>query len=220
MESTRTSLFLFLLLNQLSICPTFADQAGTDKSVFSTTEDTSLISAPIVKSDVITTNQTDPFDIPNNATGADCLIDTQMGLIAVASAGGLILCLLISTLVLACQVCYLQRRARAPRPSRSNMDLVSGTGYWGTDRPEVAGLVGPCDSSVMLEEVRADGEMEEKKGEAAIRQEGEKVEAGLEEGAKAMAFDPEEMAGHMQSSTSRDSCLDVPRDLEDMPLVV
>ncbi|KAI3353940.1 hypothetical protein L3Q82_005138 [Scortum barcoo] len=34
------------------------------------------------------------------------------------------------------------------------MDLVSGAGYWGTDRQEVGGLVGPCDASVILEELQ------------------------------------------------------------------
>lgn len=152
-----------------------------------------------------------------NGTRADCLIDTEMGLIAIGSAGGLIVCLLVATMVLACQVCQLQRRVYVPRTSRSNMDLVSGTGYWGTDRPEIGGLVGPCDTSVMLEEVRADSKMEEER-QAEIQEAME--EAGLEEGATAMAFDPEDKASQMKSSSSRDSCLEVPRDLEDMPLVV
>lgn len=219
-------LCLFLLLNRLSLSSVTAKQDPVTAGQYNfnnQTEDQVGNSTPILNSDLTTTHlttgtQADPFDIPNNATGAGCLIDTQMGLIAVASAGGLVLCLMISTLVLACQVCYLQRQVRTPRTSRSNVDLVSGTGYWGTDLPEVGGLVGPCDASVMLEEVRADREMEKEANVEEVK--GEKAGAGLEDGANKMEFDLEEMPAQMVSSTSRDSCLDVPRDLEDMPLVV
>ncbi|KAF7657500.1 hypothetical protein LDENG_00026030 [Lucifuga dentata] len=212
MEGTRTSLWLFLLLSQLLLHPANTDQyLSTVQTHLYSTEGGS--STPSVQPDLTTADHT---DIPNNATGADCLIDTQMGLIAIASAGGLIICLLVTTVVLACQIYYIQRRARAPRPSRSNMDLVSGTGYWGADRSEVGGLVGPCDTSVMLEEVSADREMEER--QAASQETGEKAEALLEEGA--MTFDPLDKTVQMQSSSSKDSCLDVPRDLEDMPLMV
>uniref|UniRef100_A0A673IWI9 Uncharacterized protein n=1 Tax=Sinocyclocheilus rhinocerous TaxID=307959 RepID=A0A673IWI9_9TELE len=97
------------------------------------------------------------------ATGASeisCFIDAQLAFIATATAGGVILILLTSTIVLACTVSSLKRRHRAPRPSRSNADLVSGTGYWGTERRE-GGIVGPCETSVLLEEVKTDGEEEE-----------------------------------------------------------
>uniref|UniRef100_A0A8C1VFS5 Uncharacterized protein n=1 Tax=Cyprinus carpio TaxID=7962 RepID=A0A8C1VFS5_CYPCA len=97
------------------------------------------------------------------ATGAaeiSCFINAQLAFIATATAGGIILILLTSTIVLACTVSSLKRRHRAPRPSRSNADLVSGSGYWGTERRE-GGIVGPCETSVLLEEVKTDGEEEE-----------------------------------------------------------
>lgn len=209
---TRTSLWLVLTLNQLMFCLT-NEYSSTSQPSSNETEITSGSSTPAVELSYTNSN-TD-----NNGTRLDCLIDTEMGLIAVSSAGGLIMCLLVATVVLACQVCQLQRRVYAPRTSRSNMDLVSGTGYWGTDLPEVGGLVGPCDASVMLEEVRADSRMEEER-QAEIQEAGEGAGTELEEGATAMAFDPEEKASQMQSSSSRDSCLEVPRDLENMPLVV
>ncbi|XP_034024463.1 uncharacterized protein LOC117508747 [Thalassophryne amazonica] len=217
MDGPRTSLCL-LLLSQLSVCPTDTDQdLSTAHTHYYTTKNLSSGPTPGMEPDM-TTDLTQSDDVSNNTSGADCLIDTQMGLIALASAGGLIICLLVTTVVLACQVCYIQRQVRAPRPSRSNMDLVSGTGYWGTDQPEVVGLVGPCDSSVMLEEVRTDSEME---------RQGEKMQAEKEDGAEreagkatAVEFDLEDRGVQMQSSTSRDSCLEVPRDVENMPLVV
>lgn len=215
---TRTSLLLFLLLSQLPFCLTDADLSTTQPYSYET-ENTNGSSIPAVEPSLTSNDHTNSDDKDNNGPRLDCLIDTEMGLIAVGSAGGLIMCLLVATVVLACQVCNLQRRVYAPRPSRSNMDLVSGTGYWGTDLPEVGGLVGPCDASVMLEEVRADSRMEEER-QAEIREAGEGAGAGLEEGATAMAFDPEEKTSQMQSSSSRDSCLEVPRDLENMPLVV
>lgn len=216
MEGTRTSLWLFLLLNQLLFCPTDADHSTMQPYK---TEDQSVHSTPVMEPSRTTIDRTNSPDTDTNGTRADCLIDTEMGLIAIGSAGGLIVCLLVATVVLACQVYHIQRRVYAPRTSRSNMDLVSGAGYWGTDQPEVGGLVGPCDASVMLEEVRADSKMEEER-QAEIREAREEAGAGLEEGAMAMDFDPEVKAYQMQSSSSRDSCLEVPRDLEDMPLVV
>uniref|UniRef100_A0A672MJL8 Uncharacterized protein n=1 Tax=Sinocyclocheilus grahami TaxID=75366 RepID=A0A672MJL8_SINGR len=97
------------------------------------------------------------------ATGAaeiSCFIDAQLAFIATATAVGIILILLTATIMLACTVSSLKRHHRAPRPSRSNADLVSGTGYWGTERRE-GGIVGPCETSVLLEEVKTDGEEEE-----------------------------------------------------------
>lgn len=220
MEGTRTSLWMFLLLNQLLFCPTDADHDLSTMQPYShKTEDEVGSSTPAVEPSLTTIDHTNFPDTDTNGTRADCLIDTEMGLIAIGSAGGLIVCLLVATVVLACQVCHIQRRVFVPRTSRSNMDLVSGAGYWGIDRPGVGGLVGPCDASVILEEVRADSKME-KEGQDDIRETPEEAGGGLEEGATAMAFNPEEKACQMQSSTSRDSCLEVPRDLEDMPLVV
>ncbi|XP_037630362.1 uncharacterized protein LOC119490897 [Sebastes umbrosus] len=214
MEGTITSLWLFLLLNQLPFGPTDADRdLSTMKAYSQRAGDQGGSSTPAVEPSLTTIGRTDSPDLDTNGTRADCLIDTEMGLIAIGSAGGLIVCLLVAIVVLACQVCQMQRRAYAPRTSRSNMDLVSGTGYWGVDNPEAGGLVGPCDASVMLEEVRADSEMEEER-----QVEREEAGAGLEKGAT--AFDPEEKTCLMQSSSSRDSCLEIPRDLEDMPLVV
>lgn len=213
MESgTRSSLLWFLLLNQLTFCLTDETSSTMKPSEGTITSGTSTLMTSLPPND---TNS----DGDNNCPLADCLIDTEMGLIAISSAGGLIVCLLVATVVLACQVCQLQRRVNAPRASRSNLDLVSGTGYWGTDLPEVEGLVGPCDASVMLEEVKADSRMEEDR-QPEIEEPYEGAEAGFEEGATAMAFDPEEKASQMQSSSSRDSCLEVPKDLENMPLVV
>lgn len=219
MEGTRTSLWLFLLLNQLLFCPVDADQdlSSTQPYSHKPKYDDSL--TPTVDVSLTTTDHANSPDTDTNGTRGDCLIDTEMGLIAIGSAGGLIVCLLVATVVLACQVCSIQRRIYAPRISRSNMDLVSSAGYWGTDRPEVQGVVGPCDSSVMLEEVRADSKMEEDKQTEMQEARGE-AKAGLEVGAMAMVSDPEEKICHIPSSSSRDSCLKVPEDLEDMPLVV
>lgn len=218
MEGTRTSLWLFLLLNQLPFCPTDADQDLPTTYSYKTKDDDGS-STPAVELSLTTTDRANSPDTDTSGTRGDCLIDTEMGLIAIGSAGGLIVCLLVATVVLACQVCSIQRRVYAPRISRSNMDLVSSAGYWGTDRPEVQGLVGPCDASVMLEEVRADSKMEEDR-QAEIREARGEAGAGLEEGAMAIAFDPEDKTCHMPSSSSRHSCLEVPKDLEDMPLVV
>lgn len=219
MEGTRTSLWLFLLLNQLPFCPTDADQHLSTTQLYSHTTVGHVGSSTPDVEPSLTTNDHTNSDTDTNGTRGDCLIDTEMGLIAISTAGGLIVCLLVATVVLAFQVCNLQRRVYAPRTSRSNMDLVTGTGYWGTDQPDVGGLVGPCDASVMLEEVRADSNMEEDK-QAEIQEAREEPGAGLEEGATAMTFDPQEKACYMPSSSTMDSCLEVPRDLEDMPLVV
>lgn len=211
MEGTRTILWLFLLLNQLLLCPTDADQGTSTTQTNTQTGDQNGSSVTATQTSLNTTDHT--------KCSGNCLIDNEMGLIAIGSAGGLIVCLLIATVVLACQVCQIQRRVSAPRTSRSNMDLVSSTSYWDNDRPEVRGLVGPCDASVMLEEVREESNMEEQR-QAEMREVKEEAGKGLEEGATAMVFDPKEMAIQMQSSIPRDSCLVVPRDLEDMPLVV
>ncbi|XP_029965112.1 uncharacterized protein LOC115401084 [Salarias fasciatus] len=214
MEGT-TTLWLFLLLGQLPICPTDADQdLSAIPSYSSQAEDLAGSTTAAMEPDRTTTDG----DIANG-TRADCLIDTEMGLIALGSAGGLIVCLLITTGILACQVCQLQRRVNLPRSSRSNMDLVSSAGYWGADQQEVVGLVGPCDASVVLEEVTADSKTEEdREDEEREAMEMEEAGEGLLKGAAAAeAFQPEEVS---LLETSRDSCLVIPRDLEDMPLVV
>lgn len=148
-----------------------------------------------------------------NGTGGDCLIDTEMGLIAIGSAGGLILCLLVTTFVLACQICVLQRRGYIPRTRHSNTDIISATHYWRTDQTEIEGLVGPCDTNVMLEEVKTDKTHVEK--QEAKREAG----AGLSEGNPAPT-NPEDKGLQIKSSSSKDSCLEIPKDLENMPLVV
>lgn len=147
------------------------------------------------------------------------MIDTEMGLIALGSAGGLIFCLLIAIVVLACEVCRLQRRASAPRTSQSNIDLVSTTHYWDTDQAEIQGLVGPCDSNVILEEVTTDSfgkdDMEDSRQEEMVE-----AEECYEEVARPFDYNDTDNADQIQSSNVRDSCLVVPLNLEDMPLVV
>ncbi|XDV32144.1 hypothetical protein PO909_003027 [Leuciscus waleckii] len=144
------------------------------------------------------------------ASEISCFIDAHLAFIATATAGGIILILLTSTIVLACTVSSLKRRHRTPRPSRSNADLVSGTGYWGTERRE-GGIVGPCETSVLLEEVKTDGEEEEfQDGVAGPSQYINTSNA---------AADSESVPTAMPSSTSRDSCID-PISLENMPLMV
>lgn len=221
MEASKLSLyFLTMVLNSL-FC------SGQSLPVSTSTNEISTVSSDVNDMETLYTTLP-PTDTPVN--GTSCLIDFQTGMIAVASAGGLILCLLVSVLVLACEVCHLQRRVRAPRPSRSNADLVSGTGYWGTDCPEEVGIVGPCDTSVMLEEVRADKKpkKEEEKKEKDDKEEKTEEREEKEEEEKAIAAlitkpvdsGDGEMAMQMKSSNSRDSCLEVPENLEDMPLVV
>lgn len=210
---------MFLLL-QLSLRPTEADLTTAQES---SSESHSVSSTPALESSSSPLDHIDSFDSDTNGTRADCLIDTEMGLIALGSAGGLIVCLLVATVVLAFQVWHLQRRVHTPRTSRSrsNLDLVDSAGYWGDDRPEAQGLIGPCDASVILEEVGGDGktEDEEEESQAEVPEE---ISAGLEEGAMALATfsDPEDKPAQMEGSSSRDSHLEVPRDLENMPLVV
>lgn len=215
MEGAKT-LWLFLLLNHLPLCPVGADAVLSTTQIYSQDYSQDQRSSPTLA--VSTTLRTSEDKNSINGTRGDCLVDTEMGLIAISSAGGLIVCLLAATVVLACQVCSLQRQVYCPRTSRSNMDLVSSTGYWGTDQPEIAGLVGPYDASVMLEEVKEDKTEEERQAETKGTMEDNG--AGLKEGAMAIAFNPEDDQSHMHSSNFKDSCLEIPRDLEDMPLVV
>ncbi|XP_058488979.1 uncharacterized protein LOC131462081 [Solea solea] len=217
MAGTTTSLCLFLLLNQLQFCPTDADQVLTTMQMTTYEIDLGGSSPSTMESSHTSTEHIDFPDTDTNGTRADCLIDTEMGLIAIGSAGGLIVCLLVAVMVLACQVCHLQNRVYAPRISRSNMNLVSSASYWDTDQPDAGGVVGPCDTSVILEEVTSDNKTEQER-QAKTEEVKEEARTGFEEGATAMDFHPEEKASQMPSS--RDYCLEVSRDLEDMPLVV
>lgn len=209
MGGTRTSLWLVLLLNLLRL-----HHADTDQDLLSETpllhqtEANGSDSAPTLKDSA---NYT---DADANGTFCDCLIDTELGLIAVGSAGGLIFCLLLSTIVLACQVYHIQRRVYVPRTSRSNVDLVSGTCYWEAGQPEAQGLVGPCGAGVVLEEVRAEN------GEDWHEERREEAGTAPEERGAATNPDSGEKTGGMSTSRSRDSCLEVLKDLEDTPLVV
>lgn len=200
MGGTRTSLWLLLLLSLLHL-----HQADVDRDLLSQTLHLQTDSAPELNATA------DDTDAGANGTFCDCLIDTELGLIALGSAGGLIFCLLLSTMVLACQVYHIQHRVYVPRTSRSNVDLVSGTCYWEADQPEAQGLVGPCDASVMLEEVREENQEEERREEAGTAREEPRAPTNYNSGEK---------MGHLSTSRSRESCLEVLKDLEDMPLVV
>ena len=148
-----------------------------------------------------------------NVTVADCLIDNKMAMVAIGSAVGVILCLLVSTLVLACQVRCLQKRIGALRPSHSKMDLVSSSDYWGSSPPEAGGLEGPCDASIVLEEMRPFIEIDTTEDKVNTQREKE-----LEQGGKRAACDPE-VAEQMQISSMSDARRDS-KDLENTPLVV
>lgn len=215
MDGTRTSLWLLLLLIQLLLRPTDADQDPPSEGphLYQTeTSSSHSASEPNITQDGANSTEADA-----NGPLCDCLMDTELGLIAIGSAGGLIFCLLVSTVVLACQVYHIQRRVYVPRTSRSNVDLVSGRCYWEADQPEAQGLVGPCDASVMLEEVR---EEQEEESREENQEEREEAGAGREEQAATTNFNSGEKTGRMPTSRSRDSCLEVLKDLEDMPLVV
>ncbi|XP_037324977.1 uncharacterized protein LOC119216343 [Pungitius pungitius] len=205
MDRTRTSLWLFLLLSRLPLCATDDGRSLLTARPTDASPPTSgsmparLATGPPTSGAMPARLTTGP---PASGARVDCLMDTEMGLVAVGSAAALIVCLLGATAVLACQVCLIQRRVYAPRSTRSNLDLVSGAGYWGLERPGSGGHVGPCDGDVALEEVRSDEEAEEERR-------GREAEDG-----------PEEKVSLMQRSPSRDSSLVSPRDLEDMPLVV
>uniref|UniRef100_A0A1A8M6T8 Uncharacterized protein n=2 Tax=Nothobranchius TaxID=28779 RepID=A0A1A8M6T8_9TELE len=209
MEATST-LWMCLLLNQLLLDPVEADPLLSITQTYSAkTQEHSGSLMYSVEPYVVTTDH-QSFDNDSDSTRGDCLIDTEMGLIAIGSAGGLIFCLLVATIVLACQVFQLQRRVYVPRTSRLNLDLVGSTHYWGPDQTEVGGLVGPCDTNVMLEEVKVESKMKEERRAEKEEATGE-VGRGLE-GITGMCFDHEDKDSQIQSSSSR--------DLEDMPLVV
>lgn len=147
---------------------------------------------------------------PTGASEISCFIDPQLAFIVAASIGAVILILLITTIVLACNISKLKRHNLAPRQSRSNADLVSGAGYWGTERRE-GGIVGPCETSVLLEDVKTDGEEEEIQDEDA----GPSQYISTTNSSQNI----ESVPTTIQSSASRESCID-PINLEHMPLMV
>lgn len=211
MDGIRTSLWLLLLLLQLLLRPTDADQDPLSEAPhLYHTQASAAGSTHSAPEPNITHGGANDTAADAGGPFCDCLMDTELGLIAMGSAGGLIFCLLVSTVVLACQVYHIQRRVYVPRTSRSNLDLVSGRCYWEADQPEAQGLVGPCEASVMLEEVR---EEQEEDGE-------EREEIGGARGATTTNSTSGENTGRTESSRSRDSCLEALKDLEDMPLVV
>lgn len=155
-------------------------------------------------------NQTEAAASVSPAGGSEgCFIDPQLAFLVVASAGSLMLVLIISVLVLACKVFALKRQCQARRPNRNNVD-VRGSSHWSAEQAE-EGIVGPCETNLLLEEVRPDPD------DAAVQEEEE--EAMLHQ-SNTKSKDKANVLIPMQSSTSRDSCIDPAKELEDMPLVV
>ncbi|XP_023823329.1 uncharacterized protein [Salvelinus sp. IW2-2015] len=121
---------------------------------------------------------------------ADCLFNEMDATILLIVTGCLVvLCtiLLVSTVVLLYQVFHLKHqlcsRTISSRPTRSNVDLVSGSGHWGTgqktkERPGSE----PSETSLMMPELRQTQE-----GERGKKEEPEKEvkEQGKDETAKA-----------------------------------
>lgn len=215
MESSTTWIYPILLLNHLPLYLTTTDHVPVTDFSPTTNKDPMGTSYPSLDSD-ITAN-----DVANG-TVADCLIDNKMAMVAVASAGGVIVCLLVSTLILAWQVRHLHHRIGSLRPSRSNMDLGSSSGCtWPllashdpSDPPEAGGLEGPCDATIVLEEMRPFLEIDATEDRVNTEKEKE-----LEQGEKKAACHPGEMVVQIQSSSTSDARLDS-KDLENMPLVV
>ncbi|KAL6471203.1 hypothetical protein MHYP_G00198530 [Metynnis hypsauchen] len=172
---------------------------GVTKGLFKNTTITSITN------DIQNQTEVPPSVSPDSV----CFIDPQLAFIVAVSSGGLIIILLISTLVLTCKVISLKRQCQSRRPTHSNVDLVSGTGYWGTETIE-GGIVGPCETNLLLEEVRTDAEDEEVHDEA---------EEPILHHSTTTNMDVECTPVEMQTTTSRDSCLD-PKELENMPLMV
>lgn len=155
-------------------------------------------------------NQTEAPASVTPAGGTEgCFIDPQLAFIVVASSGSLMLVLIISVLVLACKVIALKRQCQARRSTRSHVDL-RGSGHWSTEQAD-EGIVGPCETNLLLDEVRTDAE-------EAVAQE-EEEESMLHQSNTKNKDEPKVLVT-MQSSTSRDSCIDPAKELEDMPLVV
>ncbi|XP_076139178.1 uncharacterized protein LOC143122205 [Alosa pseudoharengus] len=206
-----------------------------------TTIDTSTPSLEINSTSSIY-NMTETITVPANSTeqGLDFgCIPAEVAFVVMASVGSLVVFLLASILVLACQVCRLQCRQQTGRHTRSNVDLVSGAGYWGAgNQAEGGGIAGPCDASVMLEEVKTQEELEGSEEEFENRSEegsevvvtedsrgqpgitvapvGELVDVSVTKTVPPPPPPPPPMPG----STSTESCLEMGRDLEGMPLVV
>ncbi|XP_062408154.1 uncharacterized protein LOC134099345 [Sardina pilchardus] len=183
--------------------------------------------------------------VPGNSTEPPGLdfgcIPAEVAFVVMASVGSLVVFLLASILVLACQVCRLQRHRHTGRHSRSNVDLVSGAGYWGTgNQAEGGGIVGPCDASVMLEEVKPQEEEQEEfedeyeepseEGNEVLVTEdsrsqpgitvapvGELIDVGVTKG---IPPPPPPPPPPMPGSTSTETCLEMGGDLEGIPLVV
>lgn len=200
----KTSLIvLFLVLHRTAE----ADQDPSTTTTYLLASE-NLTDTPTFRMDpsFTTAFQQNPND-GTNTTGGKCLIDSKMGPIAIGSAAGFIICLLITISVLACQIWVLQRRVYIPGTHRSDTDMMGGAHYWGPDQTEIEGLVGPCDTTVMLEEVMTDDHTQSEIQDAL-----EEAGAGIQ--------DPGEKNIQFQSSSSRDSCVVLPKDLEDMPLVV
>lgn len=157
-------------------------------------------------------NQTEALASESPAVGGSdgCFINPQIAFIVVASSVSFMLVLLITVLVLVYKLITLRRQCKARRPTHSNVDL-RGSGHWSTERAE-QGIVGPCETNLLLEEVQTDGD-------DAVCQEEEEEEAMLHQ-SNTKNKDEENVLATMQSSTSRDSCTDPAKELENMPLVV
>ncbi|TSN39283.1 hypothetical protein Baya_9138 [Bagarius yarrelli] len=156
-------------------------------------------------------NQTEGAASVSPAGGSEgCFIDPQLAFIVVASFGSLMLVLIISVLVLACKVFALKRQCPARRHNRNNVD-VRGSSHWSTERTG-EGIVGPCETNLLLEEVRPDPD------DAAVQEEDDEQDRLHQSNTKNK--DEANVLVTMQSSTSRDSCIDPAKQLEDMPLVV
>lgn len=119
------------------------------------------------------------------------------------------LILLIAVLVLAYKVFTLKRQCKARRPTHSNVDL-RGSGHLSTKRAE-EGIVGPCETNLLLEEVQTSADYVEAQDEE---------EEDMLHQSNTKNKDEEHGLATMQSSTSRDSSIDPAKELEDMPLVV
>ncbi|KAI5098954.1 hypothetical protein C0J45_11093 [Silurus meridionalis] len=112
-------------------------------------------------------------------------------------------------MVLAYKVIVLKRRCQARRPTHSKVD-VRGSGHWSNEQAE-GGIVGPCETNVLLEEVRTEAD-------DAVEQDEEEEDMLHQSNTK--NIDEENVMTTIQSSTSRDSCIDPTKELENMPLVV
>lgn len=137
-----------------------------------------------------------------------CLIEPHLLFITAACAGSVILILLTSVMVLSVKLIILKKE-RYRRSARGSINKVSGSGHWSHEMME-KGLIGPCETNLLLEEVRNEAE-----------------DDGMNEEEKATLhqstntnMDGEDVPATMSISTSKDSCIDPVKDLEDMPLVV